>query len=108
MGAAFWQARCHNFIDIIGRQEGIIMLIGYARTSTTEQVNGLEAQRMSLRVIGCDRLSDQQTSDTGPRKALTEALGYVREGDVLVVTKLDRIRRVSARYIGANLGGASL
>jgi DNA invertase Pin-like site-specific DNA recombinase len=51
------------------------MLIGYARTSTTEQVNGLEAQRESLKAIGCDRLYDEQTSATGPRKALTEALG---------------------------------
>jgi DNA invertase Pin-like site-specific DNA recombinase len=104
MGAAFWQARCHNFIDIIGRQEGIIMLIGYARTSTTEQVNGLEAQRESLKAIGCDRLYDEQTSATGPRKVLSEALGYVREGDVLVVTKLDRLAR-SVVHLGEIVAG---
>jgi DNA invertase Pin-like site-specific DNA recombinase len=80
------------------------MLIGYARTSTTEQVNGLEAQRESLKAIGCNRLYYEQTSATGPRKALTEALGYVREGDVLVVTKLDRLAR-SVVHLGEIVAG---
>jgi DNA invertase Pin-like site-specific DNA recombinase len=80
------------------------MLIGYARTSTTEQVNGLDAQREALKVIGCDRLYDEQTSATGPRKALSEALGYVKEGDVLVVTKLDRLAR-SVVHLGEIVAG---
>jgi len=75
------------------------MLIGYARTSTLEQKAGLEAQRESLKALGCERVWEEQTSSVGPRKALSEALGYVREGDTLVVTKLDRLAR-SVRHLG--------
>lgn len=69
------------------------MLIGYARTSTTEQRAGLEAQERDLAAAGVVRLFREQTSATGPRKALQEALEFVREGDTLVVTKLDRLAR---------------
>lgn len=75
------------------------MLIGYARTSTLEQVAGLEAQRASLRAIGCDRLWEEQASSVGHREALSGALEYCRDGDVLVVTKLDRLAR-SVRHLG--------
>lgn len=75
------------------------MLIGYARTSTLEQIAGLEAQREALKAIGCERLYEEQASSVGPREALREALGYVREGDVLIVTKLDRLAR-SVRHLG--------
>jgi len=76
-----------------------INLIGYARTSTTEQVNGLEALRVALKAIGCDNMHNKQTSATGPRRALAEALGYVRGGDILVVAKLDRLAR-SVGHLG--------
>lgn len=69
------------------------MLIGYARTSTTEQKAGLEAQERDLRAAGVERVYREQTSATGPRKALQNALDYVREGDTLIVTKLDRLAR---------------
>ena len=75
------------------------MLIGYARTSTLEQKAGLEAQRESLRAIGCDRVWEDQTSSVGLREALRGALDYAREGDTLVVTKLDRLAR-SVRHLG--------
>lgn len=75
------------------------MLLGYARTSTLEQKAGLEAQRESLRAIGCERLWEEQTSSVGPREALRAAVGYAREGDILVVTKLDRLAR-SVRNLG--------
>lgn len=75
------------------------MLLGYARTSTLEQKAGLEAQRESLRAIGCERLWEEQTSSIGSREALKAALGYAREGDILVVTKLDRLAR-SVRNLG--------
>ena len=75
------------------------MLIGYARTSTLEQVAGLEAQREALGGTKCERVYEDQTSSVGPRSALTEALSYVREGDTLVVTKLDRLAR-SVRHLG--------
>lgn len=61
-------------------------------------------QRESLKAIGCDRLYEGQTSATGPRKALSEALGYVRECDILVVTKLDRLAR-SVVHLGEIVQG---
>ncbi|WP_325175750.1 recombinase family protein [Cereibacter sphaeroides] len=75
------------------------MLVGYARTSTLEQVAGLEAQRETLSAIGCERLYEEQTSSVGVREALKAAMDYVREGDTLIVTKLDRLAR-SVRHLG--------
>ncbi len=69
------------------------MLIGYARTSTTEQQAGLAAQERDLTGQGVDRVFKEQTSATGPRKALDDALDYLREGDTLIVTRLDRLAR---------------
>ncbi len=75
------------------------MIIGYARTSTTEQVAGLEAQERDLRQAGADRLFSEQTSSIGERKELESALDFAREGDTLVVTKLDRLARSVAHLV---------
>ncbi|MEW9921334.1 recombinase family protein [Marimonas sp. MJW-29] len=75
------------------------MMIGYARTSTIEQKASIEAQRESLRAIGCDRLYDEQISSVAPREALRAAMDYARDGDTLVVTKLDRLAR-TVRHLG--------
>lgn len=75
------------------------MLIGYARTSTLEQQAGLEAQRDALSALGCEKVWEEQTSSIGVRDALRGALAYAREGDTLVVTKLDRLAR-SVRHLG--------
>ncbi|ACK51034.1 Resolvase domain protein [Methylocella silvestris BL2] len=69
------------------------MIVGYARTSTIEQQAGLEAQVRDLKAAGAERLFQEQTSSVGPRKELEDALGFLREGDVLIVTKLDRLAR---------------
>jgi DNA invertase Pin-like site-specific DNA recombinase len=69
------------------------MLIGYARTSTLEQEAGLEAQLRDLQALGCEKIFSEQTSSVGPRPVLDQALEFVREGDALVVTKLDRLAR---------------
>jgi DNA invertase Pin-like site-specific DNA recombinase len=69
------------------------MLIGYARTSTTEQQAGLEAQLRELQALRVEKVYSEQTSSVGDRPKLTEALEFVREGDTLVVTKLDRLAR---------------
>jgi DNA invertase Pin-like site-specific DNA recombinase len=69
------------------------MLIGYARTSTLEQEAGLEAQLRDLQALGCQKVFKEQTSSIGPRKALEEALEFTRDGDTLVVTKMDRLAR---------------
>jgi DNA invertase Pin-like site-specific DNA recombinase len=69
------------------------MLIGYARTSTLEQDAGLEAQVRDLTALGCGKLYQEQVSSVAPRKALEAALDFARQGDTLVVTKLDRLAR---------------
>ncbi|HZH10644.1 MAG TPA: recombinase family protein [Microvirga sp.] len=75
------------------------MIVGYARTSTTDQKAGLEAQERDLKAAGVERIFQEQTSATGPRKALAEAMDYVRDGDTLVVTKLDRLARSVADLV---------
>jgi DNA invertase Pin-like site-specific DNA recombinase len=69
------------------------LLIGYARTSTTEQQAGLAAQERDLRAQGVEKLFTEQTSSVGERKALEAAIEFCRESDTLVVTKLDRLAR---------------
>jgi DNA invertase Pin-like site-specific DNA recombinase len=80
-------------------RRGIIMLIGYARTSTLEQKAGLEAQIEALRAIGCEKVYQEQTSSVAARAQLRAAVEFSREGDTLVVTKLDRLAR-SVRHLG--------
>jgi DNA invertase Pin-like site-specific DNA recombinase len=69
------------------------MLVGYARTSTLDQEAGLEAQLRELSALGCEKVFQEQASSVGPRSALDHALEFTREGDTLVVTKLDRLAR---------------
>lgn len=73
-------------------------LIGYARTSTTEQQAGLDAQLRDLKAAGCKKVFNEQQSSVVARAQLEAALDYCREGDTLVVTKLDRLAR-SARHL---------
>jgi len=77
------------------------MLIGYARTSTAEQVAGLEAQVRDLAAIGCERIFSEQVSsvDQVKRTELTAAIDFARDGDTLVVTKLDRLARSVAHLV---------
>src|SRR5947209_13714770 len=68
------------------------MLIGYARVSTQDQTLNLE--RDALEKIGCSKIfTDTISGAATERKGLDEALEYVREGDSLVVWKLDRLGR---------------
>lgn len=71
------------------------MLIGYARTSTLDQIAGLEAQHRDLQAMGCERIFTEQVSsvDVTRREQLAAALSFIREGDTLIVTKLDRLAR---------------
>jgi DNA invertase Pin-like site-specific DNA recombinase len=70
-----------------------VVLVGYARTSTLEQEAGFEAQIRDLNALGCEKLFREQVSSVATRPMLGAALDFVREGDVLVVTKLDRLAR---------------
>ena len=69
------------------------MLIGFARTSTLEQEAGLAAQERDLKALGVERVFSEQTSSVGVRPQLNAAIDFCRQGDVLVVTKLDRLAR---------------
>jgi DNA invertase Pin-like site-specific DNA recombinase len=72
------------------------MIVGYARTSTADQIAGFDAQIQELKAAGCQKMFQEQVSSVGKRAQLEAVLEYVREGDVLVVTKLDRLARSMA------------
>jgi len=73
------------------------MLIGYARVSTHDQT--LHLQKDALEKAGCEKIFTDQVSGTkAERKGLTEALSHLREGDTLVVWRLDRLGR-SLRHL---------
>ena len=68
------------------------MLLGYARVSTDDQ--DLALQRRALREAGCRRLYEEKLSGARrDRPELARLLDQVREDDVLVVTRLDRLAR---------------
>ena len=69
------------------------MRIGYARVSTEEQ--NLDLQRQALEAAGCDEIFGDRgvRGAAAKRPALDRALAAMREGDVLVVWKLDRLGR---------------
>src|SRR5215467_12659532 len=69
------------------------MLVGYARTSTLEQKAGFEAQLRELQDLGCEKIFQEQVSSVAQRAELDRALEFIREGDILVVAKLDRLAR---------------
>lgn len=71
------------------------MLVGYARVSTKEQ--SLDVQLEALSAAGCEKVfSEKVTGTTSEREELRRCLEFVREGDVLVVTRLDRFARSQA------------
>src|SRR5947208_446941 len=68
------------------------MLIGYARVSTQDQT--LNLQKDALEKIGCNKIfTDTASGAKAECIGLEEALEYVREGDTLVVWRLDRLGR---------------
>jgi DNA invertase Pin-like site-specific DNA recombinase len=71
----------------------LAVLIGYARTSTVEQDTGFDAQLRDLKAQGVDKVFSEQVSSVAEREELERALDYCREGDTLIVTKLDRLAR---------------
>jgi DNA invertase Pin-like site-specific DNA recombinase len=75
------------------------MIIGYARTSTAEQMAGLEAQERDLKAAGVERVFTEQVSSVSQRAGLADCLAFMREGDVLIVTKPDRLARSTAELL---------
>ena len=67
--------------------------IGYARVSTTDQ--NLEIQIAALKAAGCDVIRSEKRSGTSTRgrTELQTVLDFLRKGDVLTVTRIDRLAR---------------
>jgi DNA invertase Pin-like site-specific DNA recombinase len=75
------------------------MIVGYARTSTAEQLAGLEGQLRDLRAAGCDKIFSEHCSAMKRREKMEQVLEFVREGDMLIVTKLDRLARSLENFL---------
>jgi DNA invertase Pin-like site-specific DNA recombinase len=66
------------------------VLIGYARVSTDDQ--NLNLQNNALTAAGCNRILEERLSGAkAERPGLKAAIDYARQGDVLVVWRLDRL-----------------
>jgi DNA invertase Pin-like site-specific DNA recombinase len=74
------------------------MLVGYARVSTLDQLAGFNDQVEQLRRLGVERMFQEQVSAVGSRPELEAALDFVRDGDVLIVTRLDRLARSTKHF----------
>jgi hypothetical protein len=69
------------------------MQVGYARASTSDQEAGV------LTAAGCEKVFSEQVSSVAQRPQLEAAVDYLRDGDVLVITKLDRLARSVAHLV---------
>jgi DNA invertase Pin-like site-specific DNA recombinase len=67
------------------------MLFGYARVSTQDQ--NLNLQIEDLKKAGCERIFQEKASSAKERPQLQKLLESLREGDTLIVWKLDRLGR---------------
>lgn len=66
--------------------------IGYARVSTNEQDTSIQVEQ--LQTAGCERIFHEKASGSSKnRDQLNEMLSYIRKGDTLVVTRIDRLAR---------------
>src|ERR1700733_8345253 len=72
---------------------GAMTAIGYARVSTTDQ--NLELREAPWRSAGCDLIRSEKRSGTttAGRTELQTVLDFLRKGDVLMVTRIDRLAR---------------
>lgn len=75
-------------------------IIGYARVSTTDQDCAI--QEKALELAGCTTIRSEQVSGTSRegRKELDTILSFMRSGDTLVVTRIDRLARSVADLEG--------
>ena len=69
------------------------MKVGYARVSSVDQ--NLDVQLETLKSFGCEKIYQEKVSGTSTqgRNKLKECIEFVREGDELVITRIDRLAR---------------
>lgn len=69
------------------------MLVGYGRVSSASQ--SLDIQHDALIAAGCEKVFAEKVSgrSTNGREELAQAIDFVRDGDTLIVTRLDRLAR---------------
>lgn len=66
--------------------------IGYARVSSSDQ--NLQRQFEKLQAVGAEKIfSDKLSGKNTQRPELENLLNYIRDGDIVIVTKLDRLGR---------------
>lgn len=73
------------------------MKIGYARVSTNHQ--NLEVQKEALLKAGCKKIFEEKVSSRKERKELFNLINQLREGDTIIVWKLDRLGRTTLELI---------
>ena len=74
------------------------MRLGYARVSTGDQTLDGQCQRLSI--AGCEKLFEEKISGARRnRPKLEKLIEQLRKGDVLVVTRLDRLARSTAELL---------
>src|SRR5712671_2694729 len=84
---------------LVSTRQEIGLKVGYGRTSTLEQKAGLDAQIRDLQTAGCEKIFGEQVSSVATRPQLEAALDFIREGDTLIVTKLDRLARSTGHLL---------
>src|SRR5436190_8768854 len=81
--------RCAN---VLNEMEALVAIVGYARVSTDGQT--LDAQQAALRAAGADQVYSEKISGAvTDRRQLARAIAALAPGDVLLVTRLDRLAR---------------
>ncbi len=70
---------------------GLLVIFGYARVSTSDQETTLQID--ALKRAGVDKIYQEKTSSVGQRPELRKLLPQLKNGDLLIVYKLDRLAR---------------
>jgi DNA invertase Pin-like site-specific DNA recombinase len=95
----FSDAMPHDVLKANRTRRRRAMIVGYARTSTWDQTAGLAAQQRDLKAMGAEKVFSEQASSVAQRTKLNECLSFLRDGDVLTVTKPDRLARSTAELL---------